>query len=146
MAITIKAYGQGILKTVTGTIDWDTDTFKLLLFTNADAPVQDTDDFRDDITSELSTASGYTAGGVTLSSVTVTYDSASDQIRFDSADPSWTFTAGVTWRYGAIYKSRGGLASADELLFYLDWGSDQTVSTAYTIVVDSTGWYAIDVT
>lgn len=147
MAIAVKAYGQGMLKTVTGSIDWDTDTFKLMLVTSANAPDLDADDFRDDrTTGELSNADGYSTGGVTLTSVAVTYDSASDQVRFDSADPSWTFTATRTWRYGDIYKSRGGASSADELLFNLDWGSDQTVSTPYTLTVDATGWFAIDVT
>lgn len=146
MAIVTAFYGQGMLKTVTGTIDWDTDTFKIILRTSADAPNLDTDDFRDDLTGELSTASGYTAGGATLGSVTVTYDSATDQVRFDAADTNWVFSAGVTWRYAEIYKSRGGASSADELLANLNWGSDQTVSTSYTLVWDPTGILYIDVT
>lgn len=147
MAITVKAFGQGILKTVTGSIDWDTDTFKLMLVDNTNAPDLDVDDFRDDrTTGELANGNGYTTGGVTLSGVAVTYDSATDQIRFDSNDPSWTFTAAKTFRYGDIYKSRGGASSADELLFNLTWDADQTVSTPYTLNVDATGWFAIDVT
>lgn len=146
MAITTKAYGPGMLKTVTGSIDWDTDTFRLSLHTSTYSLDLDANDFLNDATNELSTASGYTAGGVTLASVAVTYDSASDQVRFDSADPSWTFSASVTWRYGVISKSRGGASTADELFLNLNWGTDQTVSTAYTLTVDTTGWYAIDVT
>lgn len=147
MAITVKIYGQGQLKLVTGSIDLDTDTFKLMLVTNSNAPDLDADDFRDDrTTGEVANGSGYATGGVTLSGVAVTYDSASDQVRFDCADPSWTFTAGVTWRYGDVYKSRGGAASADELLANLDWGSDQTVSTPYTLTIDAAGLLYWDVT
>lgn len=135
-----------MLKTTTGTIDWDTDTFKLTLHTSTYTLNQDTHDFYDDATNELATASGYTSGGVTLASVAVTYDSASQQVRVDWADPSWTFTGSVTWRYGVIRKARGGASSADELLAYLDWGGSQTVSTAYTLVVDSTGLLYVDVT
>lgn len=146
MAISVKFFGNGMLKLATGSIDLDADTFKLMLVTSSWTPNLDTHDFRDDVTNELSSGSGYTTGGVTLSSVAVTYDSTSDQVRFDCADPSWTFTGTRTWRYGVVYKSRGGAASADELLALLDWGSDQTVSTAYTLTIDSAGLLYIDVT
>jgi len=46
---------------------------------------------------------------------------------------SWT-TATITARAGVIYKSRGGLASADELVAYVDFGTDVT-STAGTFSV-----------
>jgi hypothetical protein len=147
MAISVKFYGPGMLATVKGAVDWDTDTIKLMLVTNANAPDLDADDFRDDrTTGEVANGNGYATGGVTLASVAVTYDSASDQVRLDAADSSWTFTASTTWRYGDLYKSRGGASSADELLANLDWGGDQTVSTAYTLVWDSTGILYIDVT
>lgn len=136
-----------MLKLATGSVDLDTDTFKLMLVDNSNAPDLDADDFRDDrTTGELANGSGYSTGGVTLASVAVTYDSASDQVRFDHADPSWTFTASKTWRYGDVYKSRGGAASADELVANLDWGADQTVNTAYTLQIDSAGLLYIDVT
>jgi hypothetical protein len=147
MAITVKFYGQGVLKTVTGSIDWDTDTFKLMLVDNSNAPDLDADDFRDDrTTGEVANGSGYATGGVTLSGVAVTYDSASDQIRLDCSDPAWTFTGSKTWRYGDVYKSRGGASSADELLANLDWGADQTVNTPYTLTIDPAGLLYIDVT
>lgn len=146
MAITTKFYGTGLLKSVTGSIDWDADTFKLSLHTSSYTPNLDTHDFANDLTNELSSASGYTTGGVTLSSVAVTYDSGSDQVRLDCADPSWTFTGTRTWRYGVVYKSRGGASSADELLALIDFGADQTVSTAYTLTVDAAGLLYIDAT
>lgn len=147
MAITVKVYGQGQLKLNTGSIDLDTDSFKLMLVDNSNAPDLDADDFRDDrTTGELANGNGYATGGVALTGVAVTYDSASDQVRFDCADPSWTFTAAKTWRYGDVYKSRGGASSADELLANLDWGTDQTVSTAYTLTIDPAGLLFWDVT
>ena len=147
MAITVKIYGQGQLKLNTGSIDLDTDTFKLMLVDNSNAPDLDADDFRDDrTTGELANGNGYSTGGVTLAGVAVTYDSASDQVRFDCNDPSWTFTASKTWRYGGVYKSRGGASSADELLANLDWGADNTVNTPYTLTIDPAGLLFWDVT
>jgi hypothetical protein len=59
---------------------------------------------------------GYTAGGVALTGVSVTYDAASNQVRISWADPSWT--GSITGRTIVIYKVRGGASSADELLAY----------------------------
>jgi hypothetical protein len=146
VAITTKWFGLGMKNVTTGAIDLDTDTFKLLLTTATYTPNQDTHDFRDDVTNEVANGNGYTTGGVTLASVAVTYDSASQQVRFDVADPSWTFTASKTWRNGVVYKSRGGAASADELLAYLVWDADQSVSTPYTLQIDPAGLLYIDVT
>jgi hypothetical protein len=111
-----------------------------MLTTSTYVPNQDTHDFRDDVTNELAAGGGYSAGGVTLSGVAVTYDSASNEVRWDfSTDPSFAFSASKTWRNGVVYKSRGGASTADELVAYLVWDSDQTVSTTYTIQLDATG-------
>lgn len=146
MAITVKQFGLGMKFITIGSIDLDTDTFKLTLHTATWTPNQDTNDFYDDATNELATASGYTAGGVTLASIAVTYDSASQQVRFDVADPTWTFSGSVTWRYGLVRKARGGAASADEVLCYLDWATNQSVSGVYTITIDANGLLYWDVT
>ena len=132
-------FGNGLLNVFKGNIDLDSDTFKLSLHTNTYTPNQDTHDYRDDLTNELASGNGYTTGGVALASLALTYDAATNQVRFDVADPSWTFTASKTWRWGVISKIRGGAASADELLAYLDPGGDVTASGAYTIQVDSLG-------
>ena len=47
-------------------VDWVTDAIKVSLHTNTYSFAQDSDDFFNDATNELSTAGGYTAGGVTL--------------------------------------------------------------------------------
>lgn len=147
MAIQPKIYGLGMKATVIGSIDWDTDTLKWTLHTSTYTPNQDTHDFYDDATNELATAVGYTSGGLTASGVAVTYDSASQQVRLDFTDPAWTFTgAGPTWRYMVLRKSRGGAASADELLAYVDWGASVTNTGSYSLVLDPTGLLYIDVT
>lgn len=134
-----KWYGLGVKSVVTGAVDLDTDTFKYSLHTSTYVPNQDTDAFFNAATNELTTASGYTAGGVTLATVAVTYDSTSNETRIDWADFTWNFTAAKTWRYGVLRKARGGVASADELVAYGDWGADQTVSTDYTVQLDALG-------
>ena len=133
MAGTWNWYGNALLKLVTGSIDLDTDTFKMLLATSAYTPVKDTHDFRDDVTNEVS-GTGYTAGGATLSGVSVTYDAATDQVQISWTDPTWP-TSTITARTAVIYKSRGGASTADELLAYCTEAGD-IVSTGGTFTVD----------
>lgn len=120
-------YGNSIAKQVTGSIDLDTDTFKALLVTAAYTPDLDAHDFLNDANANEVTGTGYTAGGKTLATVTVTIDAVTNEVRFSCANITWTSlditSAGA--RYMIFYKSRGGLASADELLCYLDLDSDR---------------------
>lgn len=128
-------YGNALLNLAKGNIDFDTDTFKVLLTTNSYTPDQDAHDFLNDVTNEI-TGTGYTAGGATLSGVSVTYDSGSNEVRILWSDAAWT-TATFTARNAVIYKSRGGASSADELVAYIPFGSDQSV-TAGTFTLDFT--------
>ncbi len=146
MAITVVGYPLGWMHCMKTGIDLDAATWKLALATTTYAPAIDTHDFYDDLTNELGTANGYTAGGVTLSGVAITYDTTSDQVRLDFTDPSWTFSASVTFRYGVAYIDTAGAASTDPLMLLLDWGTSQTVSGVYTITLDATGIFAIDFT
>ena len=72
---------------------------------------------------------GYTAGGATLSSQAVAYDSSNQVAYFDAADPAWT-TASITARGALIYNNTKSNAS----IAVLDFGSDYT-STAGTFTI-----------
>lgn len=133
MSGTLTWYGNGLLNLARGNIDLDTDTFKVMLTTSAYTPNQDTHDFRDDVTNEVA-GTGYTAGGATLTGVSVTYDAATNQVRVSWTDPTWP-TSTITARTAVIYKSRGGAASADELLAYCTNDTDVS-STAATFTLD----------
>jgi hypothetical protein len=146
MAIIVTGYPLGWKNVLETGIDLDAATWKLALLTATYTPDRDTHDFYNDLTNELATASGYTAGGVTLTGVALAYDAASDQVRLDFNDPAWTFSSSVTWRYGVAYIDTAGASTTDPLMLLLDWGTSQTVSGAYTITVDPTGIYAIDFT
>ena len=69
-------------------------------------------------TNEVS-GTGYTAGGVTLSSQAVAYDSSNNVAYFDAADPSWS-SATITARGALIYNNTKSNAS----IAVLDFGSD----------------------
>lgn len=112
-------------------IDWDTDTIKVALTTSAYTPAQDTHDYFNDVTNEV-TGTGYTAGGATLGSKTITQNDGANRQTFDAADTSWT-TSTITARYAVIYKSTG-TAATSPLIGWVDFGSDQS-STAGTFQI-----------
>ena len=89
-----------------GAIDWDTNTINVMLVTATYSPNIDTHDFRDDITNEVS-GTGYTAGGYTITTPSVTQDNTNDRGVFDSEDPTWS-TATITARACVLYRARGG--------------------------------------
>ena len=126
MAATIVAYNDGKKYILNNAVDLDTDTIKVSLHTSTYTPDKDARDFHDDATNELSASGNYTAGGETLASKTVVADDANDRGVWDAADLTWTaLTASAAFRYGVIYKDRGGASSADELIAYIDFGADQ---------------------
>jgi len=124
-------YNSAVDDMARGAIDFDTDTFKIMLVTSTYTANKDSHDKRDDVTNEV-TGTGYTAGGATVA-CTVTKDTANDKVTLAFASTSWA-TATITARGAVIYKSRGGSSSADELVAYVDFGSDVS-STAATFTV-----------
>jgi hypothetical protein len=116
MAITqtmTDACKENLLK---GAINFSTDTFKIALFTSDATLNALTAAYAD---SNQVTSANYTAGGNTLSGVSV---SVSDNVAFvDFADTTWsnvTFTA----RGALIYKDGGSSIAV------LDFGSNKTVT------------------
>lgn len=116
-----------------GTIDLDTHTFKIQLHTNTYTPNRATQSVRADLSNELSTGSGYTAGGATLGSVT--WAQSSGTATFDAADPTWTASGGTIgpFRIAVIYDDT---AASDELLCYcvLD-SSDISATDGQTVTI-----------
>lgn len=145
-AVTASQYGVPVKNQWDGTAvtDWDTDTIKTALLTAYTINI-DTHDFFDDVSATEITGTGYTAGGATLASKTATYDTATDQIRLDAADTSWT-TSTLSATDAVVYKSTG-TASTSPLIAGIDFGA--TVSTTagtFQITWDSTGLHVTDIT
>lgn len=126
-------YNSCLNDMATGAIDFDTNSFKILLVTSSYTPNKDTHTKRSDVTNEI-TGTGYTAGGASTT-VTVTNDTANDRIDIDFSDVSWS-TATLTAAAAVIYKTTG-TASADNLVAYLDFGGNVT-STNGTFTLDIT--------
>jgi hypothetical protein len=137
-------YGSFPAKLANKEIDWDTDTIKVALCTSSYTPDQDTHDYFNDVTNEVS-GTGYTAGGATLASKTVTYTSGTNTQTFDAADVTWASST-ITARYAVIYDSTG-TAGTSALIGYVDFGSNVVSSGGdFTIQWNASGIFTISVT
>jgi hypothetical protein len=105
-------------------------TIKVALCTSSYTPDQNTHDYLDDITNEVSSGGGYTTGGATLGSKTCTVSGA--VATFDAADTSWAAST-ITARYAVIYYATG-TASTSLLIGYVDFGADM-VSSSGTFLI-----------
>ena len=101
-------------------------TLKIALYTSSASLGATTSAYT---TSNEVSGTGYTAGGATLSSQAVAFDSSNNVAYFDAADPAWT-TATITARGALIYNNSKSNAS----IAVLDFGSDFT-STAGTFTI-----------
>lgn len=68
-----KMYGNAILKLYNQEVNWLSDTIKFMLVSSSYVFNQDSHIYKSDISYEISGATGYSAGGLTLSSKTATY-------------------------------------------------------------------------
>ena len=102
------------------------DTLKIALYTSSASLGAPTSAYT---TSNEVSGTGYTAGGATLSSQAVAFDSSNNVAYFDAADPAFT-TATITARGALIYNNSKSNAS----IAVLDFGSDFT-STAGTFTI-----------
>jgi hypothetical protein len=121
---TAKWYGPAINRVLTKVIDLSADTIKVALCTSTYTPNYDTHGVYTDLTNQT-TGTGYTAGGITLTSKTITQDTTNDWWTFDAADVTWS-SASFSFRYAIIYDDT---AASKPLIAAIDFGSTQTASS-----------------
>ena len=140
-----KLYGQFLAKALNKEVDFDSDTIKVALVSSSYTPNQDTHQYWSDVNTYEVSGTGYTAGGQTLGSKTVTYDSANNIIILDAADTTWSSST-ITARYAVIYDDSGATNASKALIGYVDFSSDQSSTNGnFTITWDATGIIRITV-
>lgn len=118
-----KWYGLAAQSMLNKEIDVDSDTLKLMLVTTGYSFNQDTHRYKSSITNEVS-GSGYTAGGATLSGVSVSYNTSTNVLSFDANDVSWdpvTLTGANAAAGAVLYNSSPGSDATRPLLIYIDF-------------------------
>lgn len=134
MASFVK-YEQFVADLCSGVHQLQTGTSHVLrvALTNS-APNAATHAVRADIT-ELSTANGYTSGGISVGTITGAETSGTFKCT-GGTDPVWTATgAGFTARYAVLFNDTP-TSPADPLIGYWDYGSSFTLAAGETFTVD----------
>jgi len=131
-------YGPALASLAAGEIDFVGATVKAALTASTYTPNQDTHDYFNDVTNEV-TGSGYTAGGVTLTSKTATYSSGTNTLTLDAADPSWATVSIAEIRFVVFYVDTG-TPSTSPLISYMDFEANYAPSAqSFTVTLPGTG-------
>jgi hypothetical protein len=117
-------FNSALRDEATAAVDYDTDTFKVMLVTSTYVPNKDTHAKRSDVTNEVA-GTGYTAGGTVTAATVGAVDTTNDRVLITFGAVTWPAST-ITARGAVYYKSRGGAASADEIIAYDDFGADIT--------------------
>jgi len=129
-ATSAKMYGQAVKSAFEGKINLVIDNIKVMLVASTYTPDQDTHIFLSSVRASELSASGYTAGGFTLGTKTLTYDAASNTVKFDAADLTDALTNFTgTFRYLVIYDDTPATDAEKPLIAWQDFGSDQTATS-----------------
>ena len=144
MATTTFVYGQVPLKLLYKLYsDYSSaaSTFKACLLTASYTPSQDNHISYNDISTYETTGTGYTAGGATLASKTVTY--ASRVTTFDCTDISWdTLTLDTAIQYLVIYDDTPSGATNKLLVMCFDFNTAiSSTAATLTFPVNSSGLF-----
>lgn len=134
MSVTGLIYGQLFLQAFKKTIDLlgTPDTLKTMLCTSSYVPNQDTHVFKSDVTNEV-TGTGYTAGGVALTTMVFTYTAGTNVVMLDADDASWAAST-ITARVAVVYDATPA-SDATRPLFVYQLSTTDIVSTAGTFTV-----------
>jgi hypothetical protein len=136
---TTTVYGKLALTLFNKELDWDSDTIKCALVTSSYTPNQDTHQYWSDVVANEATGTGYTAGGATLASKTITYDGATNKTTLDAADVSWASST-ITARYAVVYDATPGTDATRPLIAYVDFSSNQSSSSGtFTVTWSASG-------
>lgn len=101
-------------------VDLDSDTFKVGLLDDSHT-FTSTDDTWADVSANEVSATGYTAGGGTLDSPSIT---EADPFKWDATDETWTITGSMSAWHAVIYDT----TNSDSLVCSIDFGEEKTAT------------------
>jgi hypothetical protein len=138
-----KVYGAADEAIHKGTIDLDSDHFRMVLVTATHTPDQDAHDTWSDVSAnEVAAGGGYDTHGKAL---TQTVARTNKVTTFDVDDQSWAAST-ITAKYAVIVKdadNNGALAAGDLLVAYCDLdtggGSLSSSAGAFSVTINASG-------
>lgn len=136
MAASALWYAEAIEAAFLKKVNFTSDTIKVALTTSSYTPDQDSHDEYADITNQVANGNGYTTGGATLGSPTLTYTSGSNLWTFDGSDVQWT-SSSFSAAYAVIYDDT---ATNKDLLILQNFdGTSTTTNATFAIAWNASG-------
>ena len=121
---------EGFKSIAAADFDWENDTIKAILVTDAQNEDYSAHEVYDDITEEVADGNGYTTGGVELDNTTV--DQNGEYSIYDADDISW-LNSTITARAVVIYRDTGDSATS-ELIAYMTFGGNVSSDNSTFVV------------
>ena len=122
-----------------GEFDLLNDTLKMILVSGHTPDIDSHTQYSDVSGDEYGTASGYTAGGATLASVTVTVDNANDRGVFAAADLTWSSLGALSPATPSDCILYDDTHASDLLIAYWELGTTATNGGDYTLQFGANG-------
>lgn len=142
MAETAVAYAKFFKSVANKEVNLTSDTWKILLLSNSYTP--DTSgtghQYKSDLGANEITGTGYTAGGITLASLTLTWDGTNGRwVWASTTTPQWT-SATFSAYYAAVYDSTPSTDATRNLATLINFGGVKSPSAGnFTINWPATG-------
>lgn len=117
-------YAQFFSEVAAGSVNLGSDTLKYGLCTSSYVPNQATDTFWSTPQANEVSGTGYTAGGITASGVTITNSGGVFTFTTATADYGIITVTGI--RIIVLYDAQSGVAATSPLIWYWDIGANQS--------------------
>jgi hypothetical protein len=150
-----QVYGAAYEAVARGTIDLDSNTFRMVLVTSSYTPSVDGHSLWSSASgNEVANGGGYTTHGKLLAATVnrtagAGSPSTDNVVAFDVDDQSWTSST-ITAKYAIIVKdadANGALAAGDALICYCDLetggGSVSTTNGTFAVTINAVGVFTI---
>jgi hypothetical protein len=145
MAVSAFFYGNVFVSAFNKEIDFNSDTIKVVLLDNTHTPSQDAHNYLDDVIGDEVVGTGYTTGGITLPSPTMTYTGGTNTFKLDGDDIEWP-TSTITARFACVYDSTPATNATRPLIALVDFGEDiESTAAPFSIDWDPAGIATITV-
>ena len=143
MTVTAKLYSKVFGAAFHKEIDLLADDIRVTLHDSGYTPDQDVHDYYNDLTNELATANGYTAGGASIANDTFSYNASTNTYTYDGDDVSWTSST-LTARTAVVRDATPGTAATEPLILYQQSSADvSTTSGTFTVQWNASGIFTI---
>ena len=136
---TFVFFGKHLLSVYNKEIDFNSDVIKVMHCSSSFTPDQDANDYKDDITNEV-TGTNVVAGGFTADNCVMTYTGGTNVFKLDHDDESIATATATGIAHSVWYDSSPATDATRPLIGYVTWSASLSPSAGtLAINLDSAG-------